>query len=61
MSFQKEKSHPWHGISSGENAPEVVTAFIEIVPSDTVKYEIDKQSGYLKVDRPQLFSNVLPA
>ncbi|MGL4598303.1 MAG: inorganic pyrophosphatase [Bacteroidia bacterium] len=61
MSFQKEKSHPWHGISPGENAPELVTAFIEIVPSDTVKYEIDKQSGYLKVDRPQLFSNVLPA
>ncbi len=61
MYIQKEKSHPWHGISPGENAPEIVTTFIEIVPSDTVKYEIDKQSGYLKVDRPQLFSNVLPA
>ncbi len=55
------KSHPWHGIEIGENAPEILTAFIEIVPRDTVKYEIDKKSGWLKVDRPQLFSNVVPA
>lgn len=55
------KSHPWHGIEIGENAPELVTAFIEIVPSDTVKYEVDKKSGYLKVDRPQKFSNIIPA
>ncbi len=55
------KPHPWHGISSGENAPASVTAYIEIVPSDTIKYEIDKQSGYLKVDRPQKFSNTVPA
>ncbi len=55
------KSHPWHGIDIGDNAPNVVTAFIEIIPSDTVKYEIDKKSGYLKVDRPQKFSNIVPA
>ena len=55
------KSHPWHGISFGEKFPDVLTAFIEIVPADTVKYEIDKASGWLKVDRPQLFSNVVPA
>ena len=55
------KSHPWHGIDIGENAPEAVTAFIEIIPSDTVKYEIDKSTGYLKVDRPQKFSNIVPA
>ena len=53
--------HPWHGIEIGENAPGVLTAFIEIVPKDTVKYEVDKKSGWLKVDRPQLFSNVVPA
>jgi inorganic pyrophosphatase len=58
--INKYKSHPWHGIAIGENAPEVVTAFIEIVPTDTVKYEIDKESGYLKIDRPQKFSNVVP-
>jgi len=55
------KAHPWHGISIGKSAPEIVTAFIEIVPTDTVKYEIDKESGYLKIDRPQKFSNVVPA
>jgi inorganic pyrophosphatase len=55
------KAHPWHGIFIGENAPRVLTTFIEIVPSDTVKYEIDKDSGYLKVDRPQKFSNTVPA
>ncbi|MGZ4056242.1 MAG: inorganic pyrophosphatase, partial [Bacteroidia bacterium] len=47
-------------ISIGEKAPEIVTAFIEIVPTDTVKYEIDKETGYLKIDRPQKFSNVVP-
>jgi len=46
------KAHPWHGILIGEQMPELVTAFIEIVPTDTVKYEIDKESGYLKIDRP---------
>ena len=53
--------HPWHGVDIGPNAPGIVTAFIEITPSDTVKYEIDKSSGILKVDRPQLYSNVVPA
>lgn len=56
----QNKAHPWHGISPGDNTPDIVTAFIEIVPSDTVKYEIDKQSGYLKIDRPQKFSNMIP-
>lgn len=55
------KSHPWHGVPIGENAPEIVTAFIEIVPTDTVKYEIDKLTGYLKIDRPQKYSNIVPA
>lgn len=58
--FPQQKSHPWHGISPGENCPAEVTCFIEIVPGDTIKYEIDKQSGYLKIDRPQLYSNVAP-
>jgi inorganic pyrophosphatase len=54
------RAHPWHGVAIGERAPEVVTAYVEIVPTDTVKYEIDKVSGYLTVDRPQQFSNVCP-
>ena len=55
------KSHPWHGLDIGEDAPNVVTAFIEMVPTDTVKYELDKVSGYIKIDRPQKYSNVVPA
>jgi inorganic pyrophosphatase len=54
------KPHPWHGVAIGPEAPDVVTTFIEIVPTDTVKYEIDKPSGHLKVDRPQKYSNVCP-
>lgn len=59
--FRTNKAHPWHGVSIGENAPEEVTVFIEIVPRDTVKYEVDKETGYLKIDRPQQYSNVVPA
>ncbi|MDQ3111777.1 MAG: inorganic pyrophosphatase [Bacteroidota bacterium] len=59
--YSIHKHHPWHGISPGDDVPEIITAFIEIVPGDTVKYEIDKASGYLKIDRPQLFSNTSPA
>jgi len=55
------KSHPWHGVHIGDDAPEKLTAFIEVVSTDTVKYEIDKDSGYLRVDRPQKYSNVVPA
>ena len=55
------KAHPWHGISLGKSVPEEVRAFIEIVPTDTVKYEVDKESGYLSLDRPQKFSNIVPS
>lgn len=54
------KPHPWHGIDPGPEAPMRVNTFIEIVPTDTVKYELDKATGFLSVDRPQKFSNVCP-
>jgi inorganic pyrophosphatase len=54
------RAHPWHGVSVGSEAPAIVTTYIEIVPTDTVKYEIDKVSGLLKVDRPQKYSNSCP-
>ncbi|MFM7142422.1 MAG: inorganic pyrophosphatase [Alphaproteobacteria bacterium] len=54
------RRHPWHGVPLGEDAPAKVTAFVEIVPTDTVKYELDKATGLLKIDRPQKFSNVYP-
>ncbi|MBK9768090.1 MAG: inorganic pyrophosphatase [Chloracidobacterium sp.] len=59
--FRTNKAHPWHGIPIGDNAPQEVSVFIEIVPRDTVKYEVDKETGYLKIDRPQQYSNVVPA
>lgn len=59
--MRKFKAHPWHGIGIGEDAPEIVRCFIEIVPTDTVKYEVDKDSGYLTIDRPQKYSNIIPA
>jgi inorganic pyrophosphatase len=52
--------HPWHGVGIGPDAPRAVTAYIEVVPTDTVKYELDKASGHLRIDRPQKFSNVCP-
>ena len=45
----------------GKDAPRVVTTYIEIVPTDTVKYEMDKLTGILRMDRPQQYSNVCPS
>ncbi|GAO43661.1 inorganic diphosphatase [Flavihumibacter petaseus] len=44
-------AHPWHGVSTGEQAPRIVTAIIEIPQGSRAKYEIDKDSGLLKLDR----------
>ncbi len=43
--------HPWHGVSYGPNAPEIVNTIIEIPEGSRAKYEIDKQTGLLKLDR----------
>ncbi len=55
------QAHPWHGVSPGNDAPATVNAYIEIVPTDAVKYELDKVSGHLRVDRPQRFSSMCPS
>ncbi|MEO1227558.1 MAG: inorganic pyrophosphatase [Myxococcota bacterium] len=55
------KAHPWHGVSVGENAPHTLNVFIEMVPTDTVKYEVDKTTGHIMLDRPQRYSNICPA
>lgn len=55
------RHHPWHGMDIGKNAPTVVNAYVEITPSDMVKYEVDKATGFLKVDRPQAFSSQCPS
>ena len=43
--------HPWHGVSYGDMAPRIVNAVIEIPQGSRAKYEIDKPSGLLKLDR----------
>jgi inorganic pyrophosphatase len=55
------RPHPWHGIDIGEEAPGTVNAYIEITPFDLMKYEVDKASGYLRIDRPQRTSSQPPA
>lgn len=55
------RAHPWHGVPLGPEAPRVVTAYIEITQTDTVKYEVDKDTGLLRLDRPQQYSNVCPS
>ncbi len=54
-------SHPWHGVPFPKDAPQVLTVYIEMVQTDAVKYELDKVTGLLKVDRPQKYSNVCPS
>jgi inorganic pyrophosphatase len=43
--------HPWHEVAIGENPPELVNAIIEIPKGSRAKYEIDKESGLIKLDR----------
>ena len=59
-SFYRWRPHPWHGLGIGRKAPDVVNAYIEMTPFDSVKYEVDKTTGYLRVDRPQLTSSMPP-
>ncbi|MAJ61483.1 MAG: inorganic pyrophosphatase [bacterium TMED88] len=59
-SFEWSRPHPWHGVKVGPNPPELVHAFIEITPFDRVKYELDKHTGFLRVDRPQKTSSLPP-
>ena len=54
------RPHPWHGLEVGPEPPRIVNAYIEITPFDLVKYEVDKVSGYLRVDRPQRASSQPP-
>lgn len=55
------RPHPWHGLEIGPMPPAFLNVFIEITPFDLVKYEVDKVSGYLHVDRPQRSSSQPPA
>lgn len=58
--FYRWRPHPWHGLEVGPDPPGTVHAYIEITPFDQVKYEADKSTGYLRVDRPQRTSSLPP-
>ncbi len=61
--FNRWRRHPWHGLRARRDAaPEdVVQVFVEMTPADTVKYELDKNSGFMMVDRPQRTTSSPPA
>lgn len=59
--FYRWRPHPWHGLEVGPQPPELIHAYIELTPFDSVKFEIDKATGYLRVDRPQRTSSQPPA
>lgn len=61
QNFSRWRPHPWHGLETGSHPPERVYAYIEITPFDLMKYEIDKNTGYLRVDRPQRSSSLPPS
>lgn len=60
MDFYRWRPHPWHGLKTGPDAPGLINAYIEITPFDSMKYEVDKTTGYLRIDRPQLGSSLPP-
>lgn len=53
--------NPWHHVSAGDNVPEIVTGIIEIPKGSRAKYELDKQSGMLRLDRVLYSSVYYPA
>ncbi|MCA9179291.1 MAG: inorganic pyrophosphatase [Planctomycetales bacterium] len=59
--FYRWRPHPWHGLDVGPQPPSLVHAYIEITPFDLVKYELDKRTGYLRVDRPARTSSLPPS
>lgn len=59
--FYRWRPHPWHGLEVGEEPPTIVNAFIEVTSFDAIKYEVDKLTGYMRVDRPQRSSSMPPS
>ena len=60
LPFYRWRPHPWHGLDIGPDPPKIVHAYIEITPFELIKYEVDKVTGYLRVDRPQRTSSQPP-
>jgi len=62
-SYARWRRHPWHGLyaRTEDAAEDIVQVYVEMTPSDVVKYELDKNSGFLMVDRPQRTTSSPPA
>lgn len=59
--MKSDKTHPWHGVSRGNSAPYLVNGLIEIPKGSRAKYEVDKESGLLRLDRVIYSSMYYPA
>lgn len=62
--YNRWRRHPWHGLyarQEGSTDDGIVQVYVEMLPTDVVKYELDKNSGFLMVDRPQRTTSSPPA
>lgn len=61
--FNRWRRHPWHGLHARteDMQEDLVQVYVEMTPTDVVKYELDKGSGFLMVDRPQRTTSSPPA
>lgn len=56
-----DERNPWHQVSTGAEAPEIVTGIVEIPQGSRAKYELDKETGMLTLDRVLFSSMYYPA
>jgi inorganic pyrophosphatase len=63
LEFNRWRRHPWHGLQPRTEgaAEDIIQTYIEMTADDVVKYELDKESGFLMVDRPQRTTSTPPA
>lgn len=59
--FRMSRIHAWHDVPVGPNAPQIINAIVEIPAGGKVKYELDKETGLIKVDRVLYSSVMYPA
>ena len=57
----RSRPHPWHGLPAGPKPPTIVYAFIEMTVFDVLKCEVDKPTGYVRIDRTLPSSSLPPA
>ncbi|KAG6512951.1 hypothetical protein ZIOFF_031090 [Zingiber officinale] len=60
LSKRSVAAHPWHDLEIGSEAPVVFNVVVEITKGSKVKYELDKKTGLIKVDRVLYSSVVYP-